>query len=98
MQVLADGRVRRSETEWQQVLARFEASGLSVARFCQREGIARGSFVRWRQQVERTRRSGTAAFVELLAPASVGDPSLAVSVALELSLPGGVVLRWMRSR
>lgn len=94
MRVLVDGRVKRSEAEWRQVIARFEASGLSVARFCQGERIAKSSFVRWRQELARTGRPA-AAFVELPAPDAAGDPSSA-AVALELSLPGGVVLRWMR--
>jgi len=68
-----------------------------VARFCRRERIAKSSFVRWRQQAEGDPSRGAAAFVELAAPgsASAGDPRSA-AVALELALPGGVVLRWMR--
>jgi len=95
MRALSDGRVKRSEAEWRQVIARFAASGLSIARFCQREEIAKSSFARWRQQVGGEPQRGAATFVELSAPAAAGEPSPA-AVALELSLPGGVVLRWMR--
>ena len=94
MRVLADGRVRRIAAEWRQVFERFEASGLSVLAFCQRERIPRGSFVRWQQRVQAPgpeRRP----FVELSVPSRAMDSSLAPG-EMELSLPGGVILRWKR--
>ena len=101
MRILADGRVRRTRAEWRGLVARFEQSGLSMAAFCRRAKLPRGSFVKWRRRLEGSpsveRHSPPApAFVEWIAP-----PSAHAEVArgagageFELSLPGGVVLRW----
>lgn len=39
---------RRSRTQWQALLERFESAGLSVPAFCARESISEASFYRWR--------------------------------------------------
>lgn len=95
MQVLADGRVRRTEAEWRGVVERFEKSGLSVSAFCRRAKLSRSVFVRWRQHLAG-RPIPSPAFVEWIAPSSAaperGDDRGAGD--FELSLPGGVVLRW----
>jgi len=80
-------RVRRSASEWAQVIERFEASGLSKTAFCRREGIGEGSFGRWRARLGTPQRSD---FVEWTTSAASG--SLAPG-EMELSLPGGVRLR-----
>lgn len=97
MRVLADGRVKRSAAEWRRVFERCEASGLSALAFCQREGIPRSTFTRWQQRLRLAPSpADAAAFVELpLGAAGQGSPSLSTA-ELELSLPGGVVLRWRR--
>lgn len=41
MRVLADGRVRRAETEWRGLVERFEQSGLSMTAFCRRTKFCR---------------------------------------------------------
>jgi transposase len=75
---------------WQQRLDRFRRSGLTVAAFCDREGVSAASFYAWR------RRLGLAADpapepgprfvpVRLVSP-PVGAP-------VELLLPSGPVLR-----
>jgi len=95
MQVLADGRVRRTEAEWCGVVERFERSGLSMATFCRREKLPRSSFVKWRRALAG---SGTPspAFVEWVAPrAKEPEPGGGTSAgSFELALPGGAVLRW----
>jgi hypothetical protein len=101
MRVLADGRVRRTEAEWRGLVERFEQSGLSMTAFCRRVKLPRGSFVKWRgrvggsPRVEREPRSAPA-FVEWIAPPSapIEAGKEAHTGAFELSLPGGVVLRW----
>jgi len=101
MRVLADGRVRRTEAEWRELVERFEKSGLSLSAFCRRAKLPRGSFVKWRRRlagsprVERAARPAPA-FVEWIAPSSAETAAVqrAGSGELELSLPGGVVLRW----
>ena len=55
-------RQRRSAEEWRGIFERQAASGLPVAAFCQREGIAHSSYARWRTQLAHAaRNAGTAA-------------------------------------
>lgn len=37
--------------EWTERLARFQKSDLSVARFCQKEGISQASFYQWKRKL-----------------------------------------------
>lgn len=92
MRVLNDGRVRRSAAEWQEVITRFDASGLSALAFCQRERLSRAAFTRWRRQLDGQAEQ-PAAFVELPQEVSNRSGELARG-ELELVLPGGVLLRW----
>lgn len=39
-----DRRVRRTEVQWQEIFSAYEASGLSQAAFCRREGLALSTF------------------------------------------------------
>ena len=41
-------RQRRSAEEWRRIFEHRAASGLSIASYCQREGIAQSSYARWR--------------------------------------------------
>lgn len=92
MRVQANGKVRRTGAEWRELFDRFEASGLSGAAFCRREGIAKGSFTRWKHRVQES-DGEAAAFVEISAPAVPRSTGLEAG-ELELVLPGGVCLRW----
>ena len=97
MRVLADGRVRRTEAEWRAILERFEKSGLSVSAFCRRAKLPRNSFTQWRRRLAGS--SGPSpAFVEWIPPSGAAEAEAEEAPArgaeLELSLPGGVVLRW----
>lgn len=102
MRVLADGRVRRTEAEWRGLIERFEQSGQSMAAFCRRARVPRDSFMKWRARLEerpraaRPREPAPAAFVEWIPPSD--SPTRVVpgggASEFELSLPGGVVLRW----
>lgn len=94
MKVLADGRVRRTAAEWRKVVGAFEASGLSVLAYCEREGISRSVFTRWRRELAGAATSPGDAFVELPMPAAPAPPMAVGPGELELSLPGGVTLRW----
>jgi hypothetical protein len=74
---------------WMAPLARFADSGLTVATFCDREGVSVPSFYYWKRQ--RGDDDGPAA--------SAGAPALlpvrlsAAPTPVELLLPGGAVLR-----
>jgi len=95
MQVLADGRVRRTEAEWRALLERFEKSGLPLAAFCRRTKLSPSSFLKWRRRFSAGPRPAPT-FVEWVAPASaeLEAGERRVGGEFELSLPGGVVLRW----
>ncbi len=101
---MAGKRVRRGESGWGEVLGRFAGSGMSVEEFCRREGIAAGSFYRWRKVLTVPCGSGKAepaaalpvphsrpGFVDL---GSVGMSGSRVEVQLELG--DGIRLRLVR--
>ena len=84
------------------VLRDLEGSGLSVAEFCRRRGLAYSTVMAWRCALRRRHPDGhgpTFIEVETLdlppAPAPASAPASASASALcaELALPGGVVLR-----
>ncbi len=87
VQVSSNGKIRRTESEWREILAEFESSGLSHAAFCKRDGIAEASFAKWRLRLSKA-SGAEGSFVEL--PVSSGTSAR----ELLLSLPGGVTLRW----
>ncbi len=101
MRKQADGKIRRSWKEWERIFERFQSSGMTGTAFCRQEKIAKGSFEKWKKKVGQKSKAVAVAptFVEwpsALDPvptSRVASPSLS-SGELELSLPGGVVLRW----
>lgn len=96
MRVQTNRKVKRSASEWRAIFKRFEASGMSQAGFCRREEIAKGSFSNWKKRFEEEEESGgtAAGFVEV-GPAFPAPPTSFLDPGeLELSLPGGVRLRW----
>ena len=92
MRVQANGKVRRSRGEWRKILDRFERSDLSEAAFCRREGIAKGSFARWKRSFQAP-EGEKADFVELPPPVQPSSVPLEAG-EMVLVLPGGVRLRW----
>jgi transposase-like protein len=93
MRVLADGRVRRTRSEWQRILKRFTRSGVTVAAFCEREEISPSVFAAWKRKLGETEVEESG-FVEWLPPSVPPSPTSSEGGEFELSLPGGVVLRW----
>ena len=94
---------RRSAEEWRDIFERRAASGLSIATFCQREGIAKSSYERWRTQLAHAARdAGTAlsptgvGFVDagVLAQHATGDTAARINLRLELG--HGIVLHVVR--
>jgi hypothetical protein len=92
-------RRRRSRAQWRSVFARFEASGLGVEAFCDREGVSVSSFRRWRgllapeaSNFKSEAAPGRAGFVDagLLGVGSGGR------LELRLELGDGVVLHLTR--
>jgi hypothetical protein len=88
---------RRSRGEWEAILERFEASGLTLRRFCDSEGLSHSTFERWRAQLlrERSGESGRAGFVDAgLIGTSEETPTGRLELTLELG--GGLVLHLVR--
>jgi hypothetical protein len=85
----ARNRKRRSESEWTEILRRFESSDLTVREFCHREGLPLSSFQRWRSRIGPV---SPAEFVEIVPAASVATPLSDWS--LDIALPNGVQLRF----
>lgn len=87
-------RVRRSAKEWRTIVARQEASGLTVEGFCQREGLTRSVFNRWQTRLasgaaglaERRARRTPTPFIE------VGELASAPGTTIRLELGAGMVL------
>lgn len=92
MRKQSNGKIRRTESEWESIIERFEQSGLSAAAFCRREKISKNTFSKWKARIEAgsTSRGG---FVELRQGA-ISEAPVAAHGTLEIELPGGVTLRW----
>ena len=65
MQALSDGRVRRSRTEWQEFVRRFEESDLNEDAFCRHEKISRSSFIKWRRKLGAAAPVRPVPFIEI---------------------------------
>jgi hypothetical protein len=87
MLITADGKKRRSHEEWAEIVARFQASGLSARRFASQEGVGVVSLLRWIPRVAEA-NAPVKPFVDVT-PRSVDSTSW----TCELELPGGAVLR-----
>ncbi len=77
-------RRRRSRAEAEQLVAEYEASGISQEEFCQRHGMALSTLARYRKWRRQEQRQGTQpgrwVAVELSPPRS-GDSGLVVVLA-----------------
>ena len=87
-------RVKRDRAEWAQLLERFERSGLSGAAFCQREGICKSSFARWKRLLGAQSPHAASEFVEWGSAAAPGSTTSLAAGELELLWPSGARLRW----
>lgn len=97
-------RQRRDTNAWRSVVSRFQESGLSVAQFCEREGIGAASFYHWRSRLsspgeQRKKRSHSHPVVpvprgDFLDLGTLGTGSSRMEVRLELG--GGVVVHLTR--
>jgi transposase-like protein len=77
---------RRSPEDWQSILKTYESSGLSQKKFCEREGISKASFYKWRTKL--LRQSKSSGFVEL--PSKPKNPKERAELRLELG--DGIIL------
>ncbi len=93
---------RRSQNEWQSLLAKFGGSGMGVEAFCQREAISAASFYRWRSRLSNGGDGGeveggdtASAFVDL--GTMNGALSRRPRIDLKLDLGEGLILHLVRS-
>jgi transposase-like protein len=93
----ADRQDRRAF--WELAIDQQKSSGLSVRAFCRREGLNEASFYSWRRRLNEEESSARAesgvGFVEVMrsVPEPVWQTEVARRVALEVLLPGGLVVR-----
>jgi len=79
--------------QWRKRVARFESLSLSVARFCQREGISVASFYYWRKKLaEQSPAPGLSGRTVPLAAAFQPVTVVPAAPALTVRLPGGAHL------
>ncbi len=101
-------RRRLNERAWRDLFKRFDGAGLTVEAFCQREGLSRSSFNRWRSRLPtRTGaaaatavgasgdRQRAAAFVDL-GLLGAASPAYPAGLELRLDLGGGLSLTLVR--
>jgi len=86
------GRLRLSKEQRQAVLAKFEQSGMSAAKFAARAGIKYSTFAGWVQRYRRGKPRGTSKavrFVEAVVGPNSAKPVQSKN-GLILHLPGAV--------
>lgn len=77
------GRQQRRR-KWQRRVARWRASGVSMAAYCRRHGLSYWLFVRWRQRLERTvTPASPLTLIPVVAPTPSGG-------AITIRLPDGI--------
>ena len=85
------GRKLITERRWRELIAEYEASELTQAKFARREGLNYHTFVAWLGRCRRQSRAlgPVARFIEARVPVA----GVAERRGLEVLLPGGVVVR-----
>lgn len=83
------GRLRASKEQRRVILAKFEESGLSAARFAQRTGLKYSTFAAWVQRYRRVKRPERKPALRLLE--AVVAPT-APTAGLQVHLPNGARL------
>lgn len=94
------GRVRSTRAQRREVVAQFERSGLSGPAFCKVAGINYQTFVGWRKEARRDRRSDAVRGASVATPpnsvrfleASLPQMQVAARAGIEVCLTGGARL------
>ena len=99
-------RQRRGESAWREIVARHEQSGLTVAEFCEREGLKSASLYGWRVRLRQavagkkisptisSRARAERSSEEFIDLGAIGDSRGRFEVRLDLG--GGVLLQLVR--
>jgi hypothetical protein len=96
MQVLSDGRIRRTAPEWKENIDRFGRSGLPIAAFCEKGEISRSAFASWKKKPGAVTNQA-AGFVEIKSATNQVSPAPTAerpATSFESALPGGATPRW----
>ena len=83
-------RSRRSREEWAQIIAGWQASGLSRRGYCEREGLSQWAFRYWQGKLAEQEESG-AGLVKVEAVVAVERPAVGMRVrcrGIEVELSG----------
>ena len=83
---MARGFNGQARQQWQQRLARFGTSGLTVAAFCAAEGVSSASFYYWRKRLASSPNSETSPSTK---PAFQSVRVLPTAAVLAIELPSG---------
>lgn len=86
-----NGRVRRSASDWQDLVKRYDEGDRSRAAFCRAEGISTSTFALWQRKLGAKKPwAAKQEFVELapVAPSSLGG------WVFEIELPDGRMARF----
>lgn len=80
---------RRGEDYWREAIQKQAASGMSAAKFCRKNHLQRGTFLRWRKRLGETAPIDNA-FVEILerpsSDGAQGDTTLEVRVGSDIKI------------
>ncbi len=86
-------RPRKTKSQWQAVMAGFHQSNLSARAYCQEQGLAYGTFTKWRQRLAApSTLESRSNLIELISPA----PAVQIKPdhwQVELELGNGMTLR-----
>ena len=87
-------KVRRTREQWQRLIDKQAQSGLSINQFCIEHQLTLSNFYLWRKKLTETTNPASEPHEWLSLPPLVScEPE---QWQIELSLPGGVVLRMNR--
>ena len=89
MHVTRDGKQRRTESEWRQILFRQIRSGLSLREFARKESLPLASLQRWNRRLAKVVGPQPSDFVDLTPTPVAPSPWQA-----EVELPNGTILRF----
>lgn len=85
-------QIRRTHEQWQELIDKQPQSGLTITDYCAQHGLTVSGFYQWRKKLQGESASLPTSTQWLSFPAPTSSSSVN-DWQLELSLPGGVVLR-----
>lgn len=85
----ADGR---TEQRWRERFRRYERSGLTVAAFCEREGVSTASFYAWRRKLSSDPVAPVVATHSAETPRFVPVAVRSAATGVRIVPPGGAVV------